>query len=608
MAMQTRYEVHVQQDERWSAHAQFKGLQREQALEEAKQLESGDVGSVKVIREVYDTAEGTHRKYIIYESHSASASDGKTDHTARGADGGGWVDTNEGDDVDDAPRSKRKAQKDSKKKSSSSLTTNLVKILLITLFSICLSAICVMITAKVLDGARVFGYRITDQHEGLLVFFILVVTFLLSTGIMTMTFFRGETLDTPESNTHDSAKAALKKEDVEQSTGTVKAKEKAKKQRGALDFSISGSEGVEIADQVAEETSKRLQQAPHVDDRFGNDAGGGGRGVALDLDTYDKVKPVSRIETLSPHGEKQKAHMMDFLGESLKKIGDENKKMDIFNKFGINLFLAGICETLAEKRDLDGRSRSKILSDGVRVMGFKKSHASFFADKYVEYLLQDPRYMQMFQAGRNAMNTHLQTPGDSAKHLQTAMGQWNQPKMKEAAASPVTVLFTDIAGSSAMIQTLGDVGVQEVVRAHNRIVRAALTAFDGREIKHTGDGIMASFSEVTDSVDASIQMQRETIQHNAQDPELRLGLKIGINAGEPIVEGNDLFGTVVQLSARIVDKAQADQIFVSEIVRGICTGKNYQFESKGDHAMKGFDGDTTLYEVLWGNEGAAAAE
>jgi len=578
MAIQTRYEVHVQQDERWSAHAQFKGLQREQALEEAKQLDSGEVGSVKVIREVYDTAEGTHRKYIIYESHVASASDGATEYTARRADGNEWVDANEGEDVDDAPRSKRKVQKDSKKKSSSNLTTNLVKVLLITIFSICLSAICVMITAKVLDGAKVFGYRITDQHEGLLVFFILVVTFLLSIGIMTMTFFRDETLDTLESSTHVSAKATLQKE------------------------------GVEIADQFAEETSKRLQQAPHIDDQIGDDAGGGGPDAALDLDTYSKVKPLGRIKTLSPHAEKQKAHMMDFLGESLKKVGDENKRMDTFNKFGINLFLAGICETLAEKRDLDERSRSKILSDGVRVMGFKKYHASFFADKYEEYLLQDPRYMQMFQAGRNAMNTHLQAPGGSAKHLQTAMGQWTQPTKKEAAARPVTVLFTDIAGSSAMIQTLGDIGAQKVVRAHDRIVRAALTAFGGREIKHTGSGIMASFSEVTDSVDASTQMQREIILHNAQDPELALGLKIGISAGEPIIEGNDLFGTVVQLSARIVDKAQADQIFVSEIVRGICTGKNYQFESKGDHAMKGFDSDTTLYEVLWGNEGAAAAE
>ncbi|MBT7511948.1 MAG: hypothetical protein HN650_16335, partial [Rhodospirillaceae bacterium] len=55
-------------------------------------------------------------------------------------------------------------------------------------------------------------------------------------------------------------------------------------------------------------------------------------------------------------------------------------------------------------------------------------------------------------------------------------------------------------------------------------------------------------------------------------------------------------------------KAQADEIFVSEIVRGICTGKNYKFDSKGGYEMKGFDGPMTLYEVVWRNQGAAAAE
>ena len=300
--------------------------------------------------------------------------------------------------------------------------------------------------------------------------------------------------------------------------------------------------------------------------------------------------------------------MMNFLSDSLKSVGTDNKKMDNFNKFGVNLFLDGACETLADKRNLDMKSRSKVLSDSVRVMGFKKSHASTFADKYEEYLMQDPRYMQMFQAGRNAMNTHFQDPDASAEHLKTAMGEWNQPKKKEAQTGPITVLFTDIAGSTAMTQALGDAGAQEVVRAHNRIVRAALTAFNGREVKHTSDGIMASFNKVTDGVDASIQMQRETMQHNAQNPDLPLHLKIGINAGEPIVEDNDLFGTVVQLSARIVDKAKADQIFVSEIVRGICTGKSYQFQSKGGYEMKGFEGPMTLYEVMWGDSSAKAAE
>ena len=119
---------------------------------------------------------------------------------------------------------------------------------------------------------------------------------------------------------------------------------------------------------------------------------------------------------------------------------------------------------------------------------------------------------------------------------------------------------------------------------------------------------MASFSLVTDSVDAAIQMQRETIAYTQANPDLPLHLKIGINSGEPIVEDNDLFGTVVQLSARIVDKAQADEIYVSEIVRGICTGKNYTFESKGGYDMKGFDGQMQLFEVIWRDAGAAAAE
>jgi adenylate cyclase len=372
---------------------------------------------------------------------------------------------------------------------------------------------------------------------------------------------------------------------------------------------MAGSGDFQLADEAEADTSERLKKSLHGEkeaDGADKDADAQGRGVVLDADTYGKL--AEPVETLSPHAEKQKAYMMNFLSDSLKSVGTDNKKMDNFNKFGVNLFLAGACETLADKRNLDMKSRSKVLSDSVRVMGFKKSHASTFADKYEEYLMQDPRYMQMFQAGRNAMNTHFQDPDASAEHLKTAMNEWNQPKKKEAQTGPITVLFTDIAGSTAMTQALGDAGAQEVVRAHNRIVRAALTAFNGREVKHTGDGIMASFNKVTDGVDASIQMQRETMQHNAQNPDLPLHLKIGINAGEPIVEDNDLFGTVVQLSARIVDKAKADQIFVSEIVRGICTGKSYQFQSKGGYEMKGFDGPMTLYEVMWGDSSAKAAE
>jgi len=213
--------------------------------------------------------------------------------------------------------------------------------------------------------------------------------------------------------------------------------------------------------------------------------------------------------------------------------------------------------------------------------------------------MADSRYMQMFQAGRNAINTYLEDENAGTQQLATAITEWNKPKPKEEPSGPVTVLFTDIAGSTAMTQSLGDAGAQQVVRAHNRIVREALSAHAGKEVKHTGDGIMASFGKTTDSIQASIQMQRETMVHNETNPDLPLHLKIGLNAGEPLAEDNDLFGTVVQLSARIVDKASADQIYVSEIVRGICGGKDLKFENLGTFPMKGFEEDVTLFEALW---------
>ena len=291
--------------------------------------------------------------------------------------------------------------------------------------------------------------------------------------------------------------------------------------------------------------------------------------------------------------------MVDFLQTSLIGSQADEDNLDNFNRFGISMYMAGACEILSQKGKMEPLSQSKILASAVQVLGFKKSHAASFADKYQEYLMADSRYMQMFQSGRNAINTYLSDETAGPGLLDMAITEWNKPKVKEEQTGPITVLFTDIAGSTAMTQNLGDAGAQEVVRAHNRIVREALSAFAGKEIKHTGDGIMASFNKTSDGVDAAIQMQRETEKYNQETPHLPLHLKIGLNAGEPIAEDNDLFGTMVQLSARIVDKASADEIFISEIIRGICAGKNYNFINRGGFPMKGFDGDIVLFEVPW---------
>ena len=129
-----------------------------------------------------------------------------------------------------------------------------------------------------------------------------------------------------------------------------------------------------------------------------------------------------------------------------------------------------------------------------------------------------------------------------------------------------------------MTQTYGDKLAQELVHRHNTIVRQALTACNGEEIKQTGDGIMASFVWASNALDAAIAIQRAVNEYNRESPTVPLEIRIGLNSGEPIVENNDLFGLTVQIAARICAKADKNQIFVSSVVKELAAGKSYVFK------------------------------
>jgi class 3 adenylate cyclase len=172
-----------------------------------------------------------------------------------------------------------------------------------------------------------------------------------------------------------------------------------------------------------------------------------------------------------------------------------------------------------------------------------------------------------------------------------------------AASSLVTILFTDMEGSTSLTQRLGDAKAQEVVRTHNRIVRDALKAHSGSEIKHTGDGIMASFTSASRALECAIDIQRTLAQHNESNPEMPIGVRIGLNAGEPVAEEEDLFGTAVQLAARICAQAEPGEILAPIVVRELAAGKGFLLADRGDVALRGFEDPVRLYEVRWREEG-----
>lgn len=166
-----------------------------------------------------------------------------------------------------------------------------------------------------------------------------------------------------------------------------------------------------------------------------------------------------------------------------------------------------------------------------------------------------------------------------------------------------TILFTDIVDSTSMTQLLGDEAAMEFLQVHDKIVRDALNAVGGREIKHTGDGIMASFFSAAGAVKCATQIQRDIAGQSKEGKPIQL--RIGVAAGEPVEHHNDLFGCTVQLAARLCSQAQPEQILVSNAVAELCAGKTLSFQEVGEVSLKGFDTPIRAHAVTWANEASA---
>jgi len=501
----------------------------------------------------------------------------------------------------------------------------MTKIGLITVFAIATATLATMMTAHYLGHIVLMGYDLGDAKTLVGLF---IAVFLLTAVPTSFIFLSKESLDSAGG---PSRKGGRRKSGTRQAAASG----------GTASASASRNSGAELDSAIDRAVKRGLdlevkaKQAP-LDTEIGAPKDLGDTPVPVEgesgkpkdelkADGEDAPKPEPEQaepegaeeeqeqeqepekKPLPPAAEKQRLEVLKFLSEGLQALPPERRSMSADSKFGVGLFLAGACETLCHENNLDAETTAQVLADCAKIVGYKENDAARLANKYEEYLLSNTRYMQMFQAGRTAVKAYVDDPADGAKHLTRAVEDWHAPRGDEAVAKTVTAMFTDMVGSTKLTQERGDAIAQEVVRTHNRIVREALGMFGGKEIKHTGDGIMASFSATSQSVEAAMFIQQRATAHTKAVPDLPLVLKVGINAGEPIAEDNDLFGTTVQLAARIVDKAQAGEIFVSEIVRGLCAGKPMQFTSRGGYAMKGFGDDLTLYEVVW-NRGTAPSE
>lgn len=173
-----------------------------------------------------------------------------------------------------------------------------------------------------------------------------------------------------------------------------------------------------------------------------------------------------------------------------------------------------------------------------------------------------------------------------------------QPERQVSVSGFCTLLSTDIEGHSAIMAALGDERGRAVLREHERITREALRNHGGVEVLNTGDGFLARFDTVQAALECATTLQRELADASAELP-VELKVRVGINAGEPIVDGDELYGTAVLNAERIGAAAHGGEVLVANVVRELVAGKGFAFGDRGVLEGSGLDEPIRVWELRW---------
>ncbi|MGH9035976.1 MAG: AAA family ATPase, partial [Acidimicrobiia bacterium] len=169
--------------------------------------------------------------------------------------------------------------------------------------------------------------------------------------------------------------------------------------------------------------------------------------------------------------------------------------------------------------------------------------------------------------------------------------------MSETTSGLVTLLFTDLVGSTELLSRAGDEEAQRIFSAHHQLLAEAVAQHGGQEVKWLGDGLMVAFPSAADAVSCAITMQQAGRRPVAGE---HLANRVGLTAGEALRDAVDYFGTPVVMAKRLCDRAEAAQILCSDLVAGLLAGRpGFSFASVGELDLKGLPAPVASYEVRY---------
>src|SRR5512133_928871 len=161
----------------------------------------------------------------------------------------------------------------------------------------------------------------------------------------------------------------------------------------------------------------------------------------------------------------------------------------------------------------------------------------------------------------------------------------------QRASGTATVMFTDVESSTDITTRLGDEAAASLLATHNTIVLDQVAAFGGHDVRSTGDGFLVVFDSARAAVSCALAIQQELTER-----EHPIRVRIGLNAGEVLHRGDELFGAAINLAARVMDRAEGGEILTTDTVRQLVgTMSDATFRDRGRVTLKGFAERQRLY-------------
>jgi class 3 adenylate cyclase len=228
--------------------------------------------------------------------------------------------------------------------------------------------------------------------------------------------------------------------------------------------------------------------------------------------------------------------------------------------------------------------------------------------EHLDFALNEFREMKMAYYIERAVRLKMEAAGADDGEPSTSIAavtqavQIERPDLARRAApdGTVTILFSDIEGSTALNVELGDEGWMELLEEHNRLVRESIARHRGFEVKTEGDAFMVAFQSARDGLRCATDIQAALTQRN-ETADLPVRVRIGLHTGEPVRQGDDFYGTHVVLAARIAAQAAGGDVLASALLRELVAGsREFVLTPRPPTALKGLPGEHTVYTVQRG--------